>query len=624
MAQNNPYADLAYPAPSKDNPYADLAYPAQPKNNPYADLAYPAATNTNPFPQHPFLSAIDAGLRSVPAGIVKGAADLGNMLLPQSIQFHGNVDKAYGLGPQNQNWGTNVIKGTAEALPATLLGQEAAIGGLGKLGMNVARGSLTPTVLSNAFSGAVTSPGHRARGALVGGGSAGVMSAAVPLAGKAIGGLGQGLLNFTKQKIAPELEEVTGNMLRKGTDTIKKNVFDMAQDQYNSARKNVNNLWDNAEKLAQSKGGAGNLMAPGEVTRKISQPWKGLLTRTKNIVIDQTGGQIPTEGENSLILNKINELQNSPINNWADVMKHGHAVNSVYSDLKTAQPDYNFKVIKDLAQQYKDIARKGIANAGHNDLLNAWDNANQATRNMHYNYTFDQNDNLSPFMKTLQAQKGFDSLSKAAGDQSVPLNKTDYDQFASKYKPSESKDVTAKVNSVTNMLGGTPMANQHAKDFVRALYLENAYKDEGGANASKALTKLGNLSPQDQNTLFTPQQQNYIRAWNIANKAKPLDNSKGITNRFYNAITGGLGDTQRMRTLLARKPGSGLTGIGSLLKPGQLTHEQYAEKVVPSLLARDQIPQRGMMLGKRLPLSPIVGQEMINKWLWPGEGNNGT
>lgn len=396
-----------------------------------------------------------------------------------------NVNYSQYFGINNPDVYDKMIQGAAQYAPygagaEMLPAASASAGLLSKIaGQGLAGASYGLTQSSNPTQGAIL-------GGMTGAGTAG--------AGSLVGGGLNMAGNFLSQYAAPSLAKGIGNLVDYGSQVNNQTAYQMAKD-------NLQNNWEPKETTAWN-----NLKSLGQqvdyeptVNYDDSGYTQGLnnqLNNLKNQSQSQSGFARANDDSESMLQGYINDQHGT----FSDAFSHNQALNKDYQNEITPGKSLPFSTVNYAKSQLANNIQQNITNNGLQSTLGtSWNDANAITQQKNQIFNSVTNPNggtqISSFSK-------FVNNNNPASDGST---------FVNQYIPKSGAEGTQKMQQFSQMVGDPDYANQVLKSNIF----------NGKTDPQGFMKIYNNLSPNQQNFLFNPDQNSNIQALNTMMSKNP-------------------------------------------------------------------------------------------------------
>lgn len=366
------------------------------------------------------------------------------------------------------------------------------------------------------------------------GGLYGLTQSEKPLVGAAEGagtnmaltGLGAGLgaaPSLPKKlfsKFAAEgLSKSVGDILNDAKNIRNSDVFETAKNNLETKEAEEKAAWNKAKQGAQQLDNSG---IPFDDTQHVNR-----LNSEAEKLRGQSEKQSGFARKNADSINYLDKYIQDEHGTFQDALEHNQAINADYGVEMTPGKSPPFDTLKFAHSSIKNAIDENIEKNGLQDTFGKdWKEANALTA--------EKNDTFHKIVsaKGAEQQSSFSKLiqGKAAAG-------TDPTTFIGDYIPKGRGEGIEKMQQFTKMIGDP----EKAKSALKANYFDDAYKTDR-IDANKFLNKYDNLSKEQIDYLFKPQEQQMIRALSKirANHPEMLSSSKreGFTRH---SISGALG-----------------------------------------------------------------------------------
>lgn len=540
------------------------------------------------------------------SGLTKGAVNTANFLnsssdpmgafkIPTSSvdQFFGTQNPGlYGKILQNVGQYTPFAAG-GEALAPEGIAAEAPIlarMGIGALKQGAIGGAYGATQSQNPVTGAIT-------GALTNS----VLGAADPLAAPITDAVKSYLSKYAAQGLAKQAAKT----LNPETAISNAQAFQQVKNNYADISAQEGNAWDNVKNQAKIADNTKRYQAqfsptsPGTSMMATGPSTNLPAVNTPNALIPQTASSVGGETLNASTLptfdnsgylqslnNKLQNLQgqssrqsgfaranknsqdllndylNDQHNTFTDAIEHNQALNQDFqNEIAPGQP-LPFRTVNFAKKNLQKTINQNIQNNGLQDTLGStWNNANQITAQK------------NQLFNTVSSAKGKDQISSFSTFLNGKNPNADPTGFVNDYLPTSRGDGTQKMEQFAQMMGYKPpqlgqaidpqslQALSAAKNVLKQNYFDSAIEN-GTVNPKSFLNKYGNLSTEQQNYLFSPEENQTIQALSKINETHPEALSK---NPMYSWGHHGVAAT--LGGILGMSTGHGLwegLGVGIL------------------------------------------------------------
>lgn len=533
-----------------------------------------------------------AGLTKAGMGIANAPHNLVNLVSPQlaskipmSPLTGGGIDQLFGT--QNRGLGGDILEGAGQYAPYAAGGE-----GLlaGKLGAG-ALGRLGAQGLTGATFGATQSP-NPISGALIGGGT----NLALGVPGEALSALSPALKSYFSRFAAQGLAKNIGQSMKDTQATNNAQAFGMAKQNFDALSQNENSAWTNLKQQAAQVDSA----LPGS-----NFDDSGYINSLKNKLQDmgaQSSKQSGFARSNTESMQLLQDYMNDQHGTFTDAFQHNQALNKDYQNEITPGKSLPFSTINYAKGALKQNINENINNMGLQDTLgSAWNNANAITAQK--NNIF--NEVVNP--------KGKANISTFATINNLKNTNADPTTFVNDYLPTSKGDGIQKMQQFSQMLGD----ENSAKQVLKSNYFDKAI-ESSGVNPKKFLNRYNNLSDDQQNYLFSPQDNQTIQALNKINEMHP----DALSHSLYAGL-GHHGIAATLGGILGMSTGHGLwEGLGAGIAGGMVANaglrKAFENPAISNYfmnyLTHPQAPAAvgGIGGGLGRALSPMITPSVVN------------
>jgi len=429
------------------------------------------------------------------------------------------------LGIQNPGIGTSLISGAAQyapyALAAPEMGASEALSGIPYLGRMLSPLAQRAAQAGAAYGATQSAPGQALSGAAMGAGlNAGItgLGQAIP---HAIANIPNSMASLLSGYASSGLAKSIGKALEDAKNSTNVQAYGMAQNNYANMGQDEDNAWTAAKTVASGIDAQG---VPFD-----NQSYQSALTGKINQLTNKSRQQSGFARAYAQPINYLNQYAGDQTGTYTDAIAHNQALNQDLSSeinpntnaLKTNQ---ELNAINFAKGNIKSTLNNNIDN---NDLSNtlgaALNNANNLTSQK------------KQIFEQIGTQKGGTNQSIFGRLQNNPYSLSDPTTFVQDYLPKGAADGVQKMQQFAQMVGDP----KTARNVLKANYFDSA-TTPAGINPDSFLKKYNNLSPDQQNFLFNPQEQNQLSA---LNKISAQQSGNLHTPFWYHtvpAILGGL------------------------------------------------------------------------------------
>jgi len=400
-----------------------------------------------------------------------------NSILPQQ-----GADFSSAFGVNNPGIADKLIQGASQYAPFGAVGEGAlAAQGLSKIPMMA---KLAATGLGGSLFGATQTDDPRVGiplGALAGAGG--------QLAGMGVGALAKGAVNKISQYAAPGIaKEAISNL---DNPTTNAQAFSIAKNNYDQMSQKEGQAWETAKSQAQQADQSGVPYDNSGYTDALNTELNNLKTQSSR----QSALARKNKEAISLIEggNNSNGYLNDQHNSFSDAIEHNQALNADFENEVAPGQPLPFRTVNFAKSNLRDTLKDNLEQSGLKDTLGkTWNDANDLTKQK--NQIF--NEVISP--------KGKDDYSSFTTYLNGKSPFADRGNFVNDYMPSGSQESLGKMKQLGQMLGD--------EDLSKMVIKKNYFDTDKGVTPKSYLNNYNNLSPDERNYLFSPEQNQMTQA----------------------------------------------------------------------------------------------------------------
>jgi hypothetical protein len=509
------------------------------------DLSTPPAQADNQLTDTSLIQTIGKGLKNyyqgegnTLAGIAHGLNNVGNQVYEQGVDRP--IDALFGTNYRTHDQALDAQNNAA-------FNQKYADSALAKVGNFV--GNVAPIVVAPEAAGIDLAAAPAAVKGLMGlpdwltnaagivgkntayGAAANMLTGNSPVTGGIAAGIGSGLThglskalpaawnagkNYLSQYAAQGFSKRIADDLNPVTNLTNQQAFNLAKQNFDSYGQREKGAWDNLSDTAKQADASGAKFDNQDYLVSLKNKLQELQGQSGR----QSGFTRANNDGQSLLQGYLDDQHGT----FTDAIEHNKALNQDYQNEITPGKSLPFNIVNYAKSNINKVINDNIKNNGLSSVLgDAWDNANAITAQK--NKIFNEVVNPS-------GNQQISSFSKFAKN-----NNSDYQDptsFVKDYIPTTRGDGIQKMQQFAQMLGN----ENTAKNVIKMNYFDNSLNKDG-IEASKFLTKYHNLSSDQQNYLFSSEQNKTIQA--LAKAVGDHPGSSDINGLAIKTILGGLG-----------------------------------------------------------------------------------
>lgn len=532
-----------------------------------------------------------SGIAKAGMGLANTPKNIANLFSPQlAAKIPGSpitgqdIDNV--LGTQNAGIGGTILKNIGQYAPYLAGGEIAGLGKAAEGAPFLAR-MLTRATGDAQVGGAygATQSQDPLKGALTGG----LLNAALGAGNELASPLANALKGYFSKYAAQGLTKQAGNMLNDPAGVPNEDAFNLAKQNYINMSGNEKNAWDNLSGAAAQADASG---APFN-----NQPYIDSLQTQLEKLQGQSSRQSGYARANKDSQTLLSNYADDQHGTFADAIEHNKALNQDYQNEITPGKSLPFSTVNYAKSNIKNAINQNIQDNGLQDTLgSAWNNANQITSQK--NQIFNQ----------IVNPKGKEQISTFSSMINGKNPTQDPTSFVNDYLPTAKGDGTQKMQQFAQMVGD----ENTAKSVLKQNYFDKAI-ESGVVNPRQFLSKYNNLSDDQQNYLFSPQENQTVQALNKINQAHP--------DALSSSMMGSLGHHSIAATLggiIGVFTGHGLwEGLGAGILGGAVANaglrKSFENPAISNYFVKylmNKAPQTSGNFSSRL--SPLITPALVN------------
>lgn len=442
------------------------------------------------------LKTLATAAKHLPSDVVAGLAQMGHGLLNAPHNIVSSLNPSLGAAiPSQQNYNFSalagnpnpttadkLIQGGAQYLPYAL-GGEAALAGRAP--------SLLSSLAASSGSGAgfgLTQSDTPFTSAAEGAG----LNALTTGAGAAIAGLPNAFNNYLSRFAATGLASRVANTMEGIKNATNAQAFQLAKNNYNNYSSAENDAWNNLTDQAAQADASGAKFDNSDYVKSLQDELSNKQTQSER----QSGFSRANQDSQQLLNGYINDQHGT----FQDAIEHNKALNQDYQNEITPGKSLPFNTVNFAKSNIKQAINDNLASNNLQDTLGqAWDDANNSTAQK--NQIFNQ-------LATPRGGNQISSFSQLIKNNSQNADPT---TFINDYLPTSRGDGTQKMQQFSQMLGD----EDQAKNILKMNYFDKTFNNSGDrVNVPQFLNRYNNLSADQQNYLFNPDENSLIQSLN--------------------------------------------------------------------------------------------------------------
>lgn len=449
------------------------------------------------------LAQFGHGLLNTPSNWANTLANHGIINQSTAAAVPRQTDYNYGamLGVNNPNLGDKLLQGATQSAPYA-----------------IAAGVTLPAQIAAGAAYGLTQSQTPLSSSLIGAGTA--------LAG---GGLLKGidaLPGYLSKYAAQGLANNVGTALNGAKNATNAQAFQLAKDNYQGYTNAESGAWNKLNQTAQQVDANGGQFDNTNYINSLNNK----LSQLQGQSASQSGYARANTDAQSLLGDYANDTHDS----FSSAIEHNKALNQDYQNEITPGKSLPFNIVNYAKANISKTLNDNISNLNQqpgmspfaaqlqNDLMTA----NQATaqKNQIFNNVVNPNGktNTSTFSQLIKNNSNY----------------TDPTSFVKDYVPTSRGDGVQKMQQFSQMIGD----DNAAKNIIKNNYFDNAFNDSSiGINPKTFVNKYNNLSSDQQNYLFQPQENQQIQSLSkiIANHPNAMNTPSLFGHAGLAALIGG-------------------------------------------------------------------------------------
>lgn len=324
------------------------------------------------------------------------------------------------------------------------------------------------------------------------------------------GDLAKALLKKGFQRFsAPGFVKKIGGKLAKARDFLNRKAANQILDNLDNHETQAQNAWDNVEKMLQEPA----------LNRKFDDAsYRKSLKEIENEIKEdskQSGLALQNKGAQEF----LDAIKGDKINNIADAFQHNKALNAYYRNEISPGINVPFNTIKRAKNALTSAIDENLEKQGLDKVVGkAWQDAKNATKRKNQIFKEVINSSQKPGVSPIENVKVYGH----------PYG--DITEIVSKYIPSSKAEGIEKMKQLAAMMGD----EAGAKNVIKHNHFKDSFIDEEPhIEPKKFLNRYNKLSKEQQDYLFSNEQNNNIQALNRLLRKNPDALAKTKWNPFW-------------------------------------------------------------------------------------------